>query len=456
MTPEQKDELILRLWERVETLEALQLKNSSNSSKPPSSDGFKRRPKSRREAGKASPGGQKGHPGTTLKRVACPDEVQVHKAPNRCDACGSRLDMSQATVQANGRQVIDLPPVRVKIIEHRLQSVRCRCGKVHAGCYPDGVTQAVQYGPLIKAAVVYLTQYQHVPMKRCTQAMQDLFGVAMSPATVHAAITEAHAVVAPIVQALLESMLEEEVVQVDETGAYVGKALHWMHSVSTVRAVVYQMHKRRGRVAMESFNFLSRFNGTVVHDGWPAYLRFKVVHALCNAHHLRELEFVVDSVQQPWAKDMMNLLVEMSRAVDASPEAMLSPAAAAAYRCQYELLVKQGQEQNPKQLTDPSRKDKRGGIKQSTTYNLLRRLDAHADAVLRFMTHPLVPFTNNLAERDIRMPKLKQKVSGCFRTFKGAEAYCSIRSYLGTLQKQSADLMKALTAVFAGRMPAAG
>jgi transposase len=456
LTSEQKDALIIALWDRLDKLEAILLKNSSNSSKPPSSDGFKRKTKSRRVSGKASPGGQKGHPGSTLKRAAVADEVQVHAPPSRCDGCGSMLDMGHATVEANGRQVIDLPPVRVKIVEHRLQSVRCRCGKVHAGRYPEAVTQAVQYGPAIKAALVYLTQYQHMPMKRCTGAMQDLFGVHISPASVHAAIAQAHGVVAPFVQDLGESMLQAPVIHFDETGMRVGKKLHWMHSASTDNAVLYQVHPRRGREALLAANLLPRFEGVAVHDGWPAYDSFNVTHALCNAHHLRELEFIVDSTGQQWAKDMIGLLVQINDAVNASVGAVLSTEVAAAYRRQYRHLVEQGLAVNPETMTDPTRKDKRGGIRQTFARNLLRRLDERADDVLRFMTDAQVPFTNNLAERDIRMPKLKQKVSGCYRTLAGAQAYCSIRSYLGTLQKRSAELMQALTALFAGRMPAAG
>lgn len=456
LTPEQKDELILQLWQRLEYLEALLLKNSSNSSKPPSSDGFKRKTKSRRESGKTNPGGQKGHPGSTLKRVAEPDEVKLHKPPGRCDACGGKLDLSQAVVQSDGRQVIDLPAVCARVIEHCVQSVRCNCGKVHEGSYPDTVTQAVQYGASIKAAVVYLTQYQHVPMKRCTQLMEDLFGVVMSPASVHAAIADTHASVAPIVESLKESMLQAPVLHFDETGMRVGKKLHWMHSVSTASAVIYQVHARRGYEAMQACNVLPRYKGTAVHDGWPSYYRFNTTHALCNAHHLRELEFVFDSTQQQWARDMMSLLLEINRAVDASPEAMLPPTTAAAYRSRYNAILRLGQQQNPEQITDTTRDHKKGGIKQSAPFNLIRRLDKYADDVLRFMSNALVPFTNNLAERDIRMPKLKQKVSGCYRTLAGAQAYCCIRSYLATLQKRSKDVMKALIAVIAGRMPAAG
>jgi transposase len=361
-----------------------------------------------------------------------------------------------ATVEAHGRQVIELPAIRVKVVEHRLQSVRCCCGLVHAGRYPEGVTHQAQYGPGIKAALVYLTQYQHVPMQRCTRLMQDLFGVTMSPASVHAAIAQAHTMVAPLVQTLGESLLQAPVVHFDETGMRVGSKLHWMHSASTEDAVLYQVHARRGYEALTAGNLLPRFKGVAVHDGWPSYYRFNVCHALCNAHHLRELEFVVDSTGQQWARDMMHLLVQMNRDVEASEHGVLKRHAVAAYRRRYRQLLEQGREQNPERLADPSRKDKRGGIKQSVTYNLLRRLDEHAEDVLRFMKHALVPFTNNLAERDLRMPKLKQKVSGCYRSLAGAQAYCSIRSYIGTLQKQSTNPMQALTTLFTGRMPAAG
>jgi transposase len=286
--------------------------------------------------------------------------------------------------------------------------------------------------------------------------MQDLFGVTMSPASVHAAIAQAHAAVEPVVQALGESLLQAPVVHFDETGMRVGTKLRWMHSASTEDVVVYQVHARRGYKALEAFNLLPRFKGVAVHDGWPSYYRFNVQHALCNAHHLRELEFVTDSTGQQWAQDMVSLLVKMNRAVDASEDGVLSQHAAASYRRRYRQVLEQGRQHNPQRLTDPTRKDKRGGIKQSTAYNLIRRLDEYADDVLRFMRDARVPFTNNLAERDLRMPKLKQKVSGCYRSFAGAQAYCSIRSYMGTLQKQSKDLMQGLTMLFSGCMPAAG
>jgi len=456
LTSEEKDALIIALWDRLDKLEAMLLKNSSNSSKPPSSDGYKRKPKSRRATGKAKVGGQKGHPGSTLKRVAVADEVQLHRPPERCDGCGKKLDMRLATEEADGRQVIDLPPVSLKVVEHRLQSVLCGCGKLHKGRYPEGVTQGGQYGPAIKAALVYLTQYQHVPMKRCTGIMQDLFGLHISPASVHAAIAQAHAVVKPIIEELSESMLQAPVMHFDETGMRVGKKLHWMHSASTDNAVVYKVHAKRGREALMAFNLLPRFDGVAIHDGWSAYDSFDVTHALCNAHHLRELEFVVDSTGQQWAKDMIALLVQMNDAVNASAGNVLSKQVAATCRRKYRRLLAQGRALNEETLTDPTRKHKKGGIRQSFAYNLIKRLDKRADDVLRFMSDALVPFTNNLAERDIRMPKLKQKVSGCFRTFAGAEAYCSIRSFLATLQKRSMDLMQALNMVFAARMTAVG
>jgi transposase len=262
--------------------------------------------------------------------------------------------------------------------------------------------------------------------------------------------------VTPIVQALGESMLHSPVMHFDETGMRVGKKLLWMHSASTSDAVVYAVHARRGLEALKALALLPRFKGVAVHDGWPAYDSFDVTHALCNAHHLRELEFVVDSTGQQWAKDMIALLVQMNRAVEASAGDVLTKEVAATYRRRYRRLLERGRADNPERMTDPTRKDKRGGIGQTPAYNLIRRLDERAADVLRFMTDAAAPFTNNLAERDIRMPKLKQKVSGCYRSLAGAQAYCSIRSYLGTLQKRAGDLMQALAMLFATRMPAAG
>lgn len=457
LTSEQKGALILKLWDRLHKLEALLLKNGSNSSRAPSSDGFKRKPKSRRVAGQASPGGQKGHLGSTLKRVAVPDEVKLHRPPERGDGCGSKLDMRQATVQADDCQVIELPPVRMTVIEHRLQSVRCRCGKLDAGRYREALTQAVQYGPSIKDAVACLTHYQHVPMKRCTGAMLDLFGVAISPARVHAAIAAAHSAVTSIVPAPSESILQAPVVNFDETCMRLGKAMYRIHNASNEDTLVYQGHARRGYEALNTFKLLPRFNDVAVHDGWPSYYYcFNVTHALWNAHHLRDLELVVDSTGRQWAQDMTYLLVEINNAVDASASAVLTSRTAAACRCRYRRLLGHGREHNPERLTDPTRKDKRGGIKQSFARNLIRRLDEYTDDVLRFMRHALMPFPNNLAERDIRMPKLKPKVSRCYRFFADAPAYCSIHSYLGILQQRPVDLMQALTMLFAARMPSAG
>jgi transposase len=206
---------------------------------------------------------------------------------------------------------------------------------------------------------------------------------------------------------------------------------------------------------MQELGILPHFAGIAIHDGWPSYYHFEGLHGLCNAHYLRELLFVFESTGQAWARDMMHLLSEIKHAVEASARGMLECATAAAYRHRYRRLIAQGKRVNPEMRDDPKRKDKRGGIKQSHACNLLRRLERYEEDVLRFMTHPLVPFENNLAECDIRMMKVKQKVSGCFRTLDRAKAFCAIRSYLATLRKQSKDLMAGLTEIFATSLSAA-
>jgi len=243
------------------------------------------------------------------------------------------------------------------------------------------------------------------------------------------------------------------VVHFDETGLRVGRGLHWLHSASTATLTWYGLHRQRGQAGMEALGILPQFRGVAVHDGWASYRNYPCQHALCNAHHLRELIFVSESTGQAWAQKLISLLCQAKAEVDTARTAggMLALDRIAHYRKQYESLIAQGQHLNPARPRRADRQEKRGGIKQSFTHNLLVRLHRYVDDVLRFTVNPSVPFDNNQAERDIRMPKLKQKVSGCFRTCHGAEAFSIIRSYLATLRKQNRNLMHDLTLAFSGK-----
>lgn len=458
LTDEQKDLLIIDLVRRLNEIEARLNKDSHNSSKPPSSDGLKRKPKpkSQRTVSGAAPGAQPGHKGKTLKRVPNPDHVEIHRVSRVCDNCGQAITADRVSVLAEERQVIDLPAIRFEVTAHRVERAQCSCGKVHRAEFPKGLSQAVQYGNQIQAAAVYLTQYQQLPLARTSQALRDLFGLSMSAGTVQNCITQAARMLSPAVELIGQALQSAPVAHYDETGMRVGIVMHWLHTCSTEELTWYGSHRTRGREALDSFGILPLFTGVAVHDGWVPYTYYDCEHALCNAHHLRELIGVWETTQQPWAEHMIELLRQANREVDdsiACGRTSLSSTRTNYYQRRSRALIRAGRKLNPQQARDPAREDVRGRIKQSEAYNLLSRLERHAKQVWRFVVDHRVPFTNNQAERDIRMPKLKQKVSGCFRTVGGLQAFCIIRSYLATLRKQRRPLMTALALSFAGHVP---
>ena len=295
MTHEQKDALIIdliglvnSLLRRVDELEAvvsdLQArlgKDSHNSSKPPSSDGLRRKPKSLRERGKAKVGGQPGHKGSTLMRVEQPDHVEIHLLGPLCDACGNPIARENVSVSDETRQVIDLPPIRFEVTEHLVEQAQCACGKMHRAAFPAGVSQPVQYGTQIKAAAVYLTQYQQLPVDRTAQAMADLFGLQLSTGTVQNYINEAALKLKPAVAQIRQALLRDAVVHFDESGVRVARDLHWLHSASTATLTWLASHPKRGQEAMDSFGILPEFAGVAVHDGWASYTHYECEHALC-------------------------------------------------------------------------------------------------------------------------------------------------------------------------------
>jgi transposase len=434
------------LTAKVAELQRRLATNSRNSSKPPSSDGLnKPKPKSLRTRGEKPPGGQRGHAGHTLKRVAQPDRIETHDPASDCDVCHRPLGTA---VVVETRQVFDLPLLQCEVTEHQVREVQCLCGALHRGRLPAAVSAPVQYGPRSKAAVVQLTHHHMLPLARTGELMGDLFALPMSDATVLAIQAEGQALLAPTVTAMGEALKRVPVAHADETGMRVGGKLHWIHVLVTPLLTWLGAHPKRGQQAFDAFGLLIAFAGTLIHDGWKPYRELACKHGLCNAHHLRELTYVFEQMGQAWAKCLIDLLLAACHEV-AAAGAPLPGERIAHYRAAYDRILTTGEAANPR--APPS--GKRGRTKQSKALNLIDRLRLYADDVWRFMTDPGVPFTNNLGEQAVRMPKVKQKVSGGFRTAGGLETFCTLRSYLATLHKQGMNLFLALTLAFQGSPP---
>jgi transposase len=430
----------------IAELQAKLAADSTKSNRPPSSDGFGKgppKPRSlRRRTGKKS-GGQPGHPGSTLEFSATPDHVVVHAPPSACDVCAAALP--EPTVLA-ARQVVDLPEFHSVVTEHRVLESLCTCGKLHRGRFPAGVDVAVQYGPRTQALAVYLTQHQMLPVQRAAALISDLFGMSVSQGTVLNAAAQAAARLGPTVDAIAQGVRSAAVAHADETGLRVAATLHWLHTVTTPLLTWVGVHAKRGYEAMVAFGILPSFRGVLIHDGWASYRHFDCLHGLCNAHHLRELAALAEDHGQRWAARMSDLLKAACHEVNLSADGCLADERIRWYHSRYNTIIRAGERECPARPSS----GKRGRTKQSAATNLLRRLRDGIDDVWRFAREPDVPFTNNLAEQAIRMPKVKQKISGGFRTDDGARIFCVIRSYLETMRKQDANLFGTLITAFEG------
>jgi transposase len=442
-------DIIARLTARIGELEAQLAKNSHNSSKPPSSDGLKKKPapKSQRETGKRSSGGQVGHEGKTLEAVAQPDEVVIHRVAG-CPDCQHDLS-GVAAETVSKRQVFELPPLRLVVTEHQVETTRCpRCRRRVSAAFPDEVSQPTQYGGRFKALLVYLSAYQLLPMKRIAELTQDWLGQRVSEGTLNHALKQAAGAVKGVLEGIEQGLVSAQAAHADETGMRVMGKLHWLHVLSTPQLTRYGLHAKRGREALDALNLIPRFSGDLVHDGWSAYATYRQCgHALCNAHVLRELTFLHEQYQQTWAAQMKALLLKAKAAVAAARQhgaTALETTLTDALREAYDTLVQAGFAANP---PPPPRPGKRR-VAEPPARLLLKRLDRDRHAVLHFMHHFAVPFDNNLAERDLRMMKVRQKISGCFRTLSGATVFCILRSYLSTARKHGLSMFTALVDAF--------
>ena len=423
-------------------LTSLLNKNSQNSSKPPSSDGLRRKPnpKSLRQKSGLRSGGQMGHAGQTLRHVENPDEVHVHRV-QRCGRCCSCLEAT-ALESEEVRQVFEIPEPKLKVIEHRAEKKICPgCGKKNTAAFPTGVESPAQYGPRFKGLVSYLQNYQMVPFDRLTEFLEDVYEARISEGTVANTAEAAYNGLAGFEEQTKQLLTDTGVLHSDESGVRVGKELQWLHSASTEKLTHYAVHKKRGTEATDTIGILPNFKGTLVHDCWSPYFSLDVTHALCNAHLLRELNGVVESTNQVWAKEMRDLLRVTYKTVKESEAGCLDEAQLETLSKDYRRIIELGAAET-------------GGIglvERTPARCLWERFLLRDHQVLLFAKDACVPFDNNQAERDIRMAKVKQKVSGCFRSEHGAEQFARIRSYVSTVKKQGQDILEAMQNIFLGK-----
>ena len=436
-------------------LQARLAKSSRNSSKPPSSDGYGKvkRTESLRKAGDKPNGGQPGHDGQTLMASERPDRVETHEVPS-CAHCQASL-AAIASVGYEERQVCDIPAIRIEVTAHRAEIKVCpACGRASKGTFPPSVTQAVQYGPAVSTWASYFTNQHHVPVERTTEIFADLVQHRGSEATVLKASEQLERCIEPSTAAVKARLRDAAVLHVDESGLRVTGKLYWLHVASTERLTSYEVHAKRGQEAMEDAGILGAFTGTAVHDHWKPYFKYEACnHALCNAHHLRELRFIDKQYQQPWAKAMAELLLAIKAAVAATPAPTmsLSPLELEGFAKRYDAVVQSGFDANPAPRPTTEGEGKpRGRPKQPPPVNLLIRLRDFKGEVLAFMSDFRVPFDNNQGERDVRMVKVKQKVSGGFRTLEGGKRFGRIRGYISTARKNAKNVFEAIRDAFDG------
>jgi transposase len=445
----QRDELIEQLQQRIQLLEELLSKNSHNSHLPPSSDRFVRQPKSLRKKSGKNSGGQEGHPGKTVMWSEIPNEVIVHPV-TCCEHCQSDLQ-AVPPIHIERRQVVDVPAPCLLVQEHHAERKQCpACHQITAASFPAGVDARVQYGMHLGAIAIYLVQQQLLPWARACEVLSDLVGVQISEGTLASLIERCAQNLSEVEQHIKAALVQADVLHQDETGLYVKGVRHWIHVACTAQLTHYGVHPKRGKEALDAIGILPRFQGISVHDGWRSYFLYACAHALCLVHVVRELTFLAEEQSLEWAAELKTLLLEMKEATDEAREqgrAMLHPLEVEDWQAQFVALVAHADATTPTAHAPPGTK---GRAKQSAARNLLDRLIGDQEAVLAFLHRLVVPFDNNQAERDIRMVKVQQKVSGSFRSEAGAAAFCRIRGYLSTLRKQGVDLLASLEATLRG------
>ena len=419
--------------------------NSSNSSKPPSTDNNKI--KSTRKKSSKKTGGQPGRKGVTLEQIDDPDEVELIQIDRRTLPRGDYVE-----AQVERRQVFDIQICRW-VIEYQAEVLIDKItGNRYVAEFPDEVGKAVQYGKQLKAHSVYMSQHQLLPYNRVEEFFADQMGIPISEGSIYNFNVEAYKNLEAFEGIAKENLIGGPLLHVDETGINIGGDRHWLHCATNASWTYFFVHKKRGNEATDSEGILPGFRGVLCHDHWkPYYCYSDCQHALCNAHHLRELTRSWEQDNQKWAKSMHDFLEACNRAVHESDGKLSSHASEEQWK-NYRAILNVAKIECPPP-DEKDRKGKRGRLKRSKSRNLLERFIKFEEDVLRFMDNEIVPFTNNQSERDIRMTKVHQKISGCFRSMKGANIFCRVRSYLSTCRKQGLNASEALMLIFNGGLP---
>lgn len=439
---------------RLKRLEERLGMNSTNSSKPSSTDDVFVKPKKKQAITKSKNkrGAQKGHKGNNLSFSSTPDHI-TQLSPTTCSCCNHSLEHIDS-LRVEKRQLFDLPAIKIHISEFQSHSKRCpQCNTLNKPSFPTSINAPVQYGDNLKSLVSYCSTYQMLPYERIAELVFDLSSHKISMGAIYNFLSSHHGALEYYEQEIKQRLLKEEVVHSDETGINIKDKLHWMHVASSKKLTAFMLHQKRGKEAMDDMEILPKYEGIVVHDHWSSYNHYTTCkHSYCNAHILRELNGISENENRQWSKDMHTLLKKMNQTVNIAKQkgktALSENQIAHLTQC-YEAICKSADVYYP----PPNQKaiKTRGRLKKEKGKNLLDRLVKYQEQSLRFLSDFRVPFTNNQAERDLRMIKVKQKISGCFASFRGAEYFARIRGYISTLKKNNMPVLQGLKDALNGK-----
>lgn len=439
-------QLLYQALKRIEELESLLKKNSSNSSKPPSSDGLKKKIKNNRQKSNRKVGAQPGHKGNGLSPMEKVDEEILCPVNSPCE-CGEEMSKKKV-IRIEKHQVIDTPEKLIHVKEYLVEVKQCKCGKEHKG--QCNYAYRVQYGEGIKSLLVYLNQYQLLPTERIQEMMKDIFTLSVSDGLIFSSTENCFNNLLGTIETIKQGLIESEFIHNDETGVRSEGKTIWVHSASNQKFTHFAIHNKRGNEAMDEIGILPQFKGISIHDRWASYDKYNCTHALCNAHLLRDLKFVHEEMNRPWAEEMMQLLQAGN---ERKKEGILTGNWITRTANKMDMIIQKAERKESKENPDSYRdqKGKRGRKAKNKSLRLLHVFRDKKEQILLFLKNKVIPFDNNLAERDLRMIKLKQKISGCFRSKHGAEIFCTIRSYISTIRKQDYPVWEAIKQALTGK-----